>query len=458
VKQRQGGAAESGARGLVFSGEARRVFLVAVPPALLAAWFLAAAPNTELAWSGFVLAMVGSLLLARYLGHRERMRLRALGGVVSAYRENDFSIRARTHKGPASFVELGEELNLLGDHLRRQRLDELEAWVLLRKVLAEVDVVVLAFDENARVKLVNRGAEKLLSRTEAEIIGRSATDLALPELLTGKVPRLLEGSLALAAGAWELRRGSFRMSGAPHTLVVLSDVGSVLREQERDAYKRLIRVMGHEINNSLAPIQSIADNLKSLVERSPLPEDWQDDVSSGLSIVARRAEGLGRFMASYAKLARLPQPVLEPLDVETWVRRVAGLEQRLVVEVLPGPRVELSADAGQLDQLLINLVKNATEASLECQGSVRIGWAVAESTLVICVEDDGPGVSETANLFVPFFTTKQGGSGIGLALSRQIAEGHGGQVQLGTRPGGKGAQAIVRLPIGTPAAVPRALP
>ncbi len=440
----------SGPKRGVLPAEWLRAFSVAVPLLLLALWLLVATPATELAGSGFVLAFLASLLLARGLGHRDRLRLRALAGVVSAYRENDFSIRVRPGQGHASFSELGEELNLLGDHLRRQRLDELEAWVLLRKVLAEVDVVVLAFDEQGRVKVVNRAAERLLGKTEDELFGQSAAELALSEVLTGKVPRLLEDNLALAKGAWELRRGSFRMSGAPHTLVVLSDVGDVLREQERDAWKRLIRVMGHEINNSLAPIQSIADNLHLLIQRSPLPDDWQEDVASGLSIVARRAEGLGRFMASYGKLARLPPPVLRPLDVETWVRRVAALEQRLAVEVVSGPRVELSADAEQLDQLLINLVKNAAEASLELQGGVRIGWAVLESTLVVSVEDDGPGVSDTANLFVPFFTTKQGGSGIGLALSRQIAEGHGGQVQLGTRPGGRGAQATVRLPIGTP--------
>jgi signal transduction histidine kinase len=239
------------------------------------------------------------------------------------------------------------------------------------------------------------------------------------------------------------------MAGEPHSLIVLPDVSHALREQEREAWKRLIVVMGHEINNSLAPIRSLSENLRTLLDRKPRPDDAENDLRDGLAIIERRAEGLGRFMAAYSQLARLPAPVLGRVEVGTWIRRVAALEQRLPVAVSAGPEVTLQGDADQLDQLLINLVKNAADASLPQCGDVRVDWRVAGTNLVVTIEDDGPGVLDTDNLFVPFFTTKPGGTGIGLVLARQIAEAHGGEITLQSRPDHSGAAARIRLPIRT---------
>ena len=251
-------------------------------------------------------------------------------------------------------------------------------------------------------------------------------------------------------GRWELRRSVFRESGLPHQLVVLSDLTRALRHEERQAWQRLVQVLRHEINNSLAPIQSLSGTMRRMVTRNPRPPDWEKDLSHGLSIISERSGALSRFMASYAKLTHLPEPRLDPLDVETWVRRVAGLETRLNVEVLSGPQLTISADGDQLDQLLINLVRNAVDAALETGGGVRVGWATgraAKEYLEVAVEDDGPGLSNTDNLFVPFFTTKPEGSGIGLVLSRQIAEAHGGQLMLVNRETARGCEARLRLPV-----------
>jgi signal transduction histidine kinase len=248
-------------------------------------------------------------------------------------------------------------------------------------------------------------------------------------------------------GQWELRRGAFRQGGMPHELVVLTDLQRALREEERQAWQRLVRVLGHEINNSLAPIRSIAGNLQDALRRSPRPSEWEDDMARGLGIIERRSEALGRFMTAYARLAKLPPPRLAVVDVNAWVRRVAELEKRLPVEVVPGPDMAVQGDGDQLDQLLINLVRNGVDAALETGGRVAATWRRLPGQLEVVVSDEGPGLADTHNLFVPFFTTKPDGSGIGLPLSRQIAEAHRGTLQIVNRTDRSGCQARLRLPL-----------
>jgi len=228
---------------------------------------------------------------------------------------------------------------------------------------------------------------------------------------------------------------------------VLADVSRALRDEERQAWQRLIRVIGHELNNSLAPIRSVAGSLVSLLAREPRPADWDEDVRKGLRVVESRAEALTRFLEGYARLARLPSPKLQTVDVPDCIRRVVGLETRLPVALQPGPETTLSADRDQLEQLLINLVRNAVDAALETGGGASVRWRKNGTYLEILVEDEGPGLTSTANLFVPFFTTKPGGSGIGLVVSRQIAEAHGGTLTLENRAASPGCVAQLRLPL-----------
>jgi two-component system nitrogen regulation sensor histidine kinase NtrY len=206
-------------------------------------------------------------------------------------------------------------------------------------------------------------------------------------------------------------------------------------------------VIGHELNNSLAPIQSIAGSLETLLSRTPRPADFDDDLRRGLAVIAARSEALARFTESYARLARLPAPSLAPVDVADLARRVTVLEERHGVLVEPGPAITIQADATQLEQALINLIRNGVEAAHELSGGVRLSWRVFRETLEIVVEDEGPGLPATANLFVPFFSTKPGGSGIGLVLTRQIAEGHGGSLVLENRSDRPGVCARLRLPL-----------
>jgi len=395
--------------------------------------------------------LIGTLWLGFAVALREKVTrsLQTLSNMLAALQEGDYSIRAHSRRYDDSLGLAMLEANTLGETLRQQRLGALEATALLSKVMEEIDVAVLAFDDAGQLRLINRGGERLLAKPAPSIRGLSADDLGIADCLGGDTPRIVERSFPGGTGRWELRTSTFRQDGKPHRLVVLSDLSRVLREEERQAWKRLIRVLSHEINNSLAPIRSIADSLQSAVRRNARNDESDEDLKQGLSIIGSRSEALSRFMASYARLARLPAPSLKPLDVATWVRRAAGLETRLQVKVVPGGKITVLADGDQLDQLLINLIDNATDAALETGGGVAVAWHRVNGQLEVIVEDEGPGLPDTSNLFVPFYTTKEKGSGIGLALCLQIAEAHGGTITLENRSDRNGCRARLRLPIRT---------
>jgi two-component system nitrogen regulation sensor histidine kinase NtrY len=403
--------------------------------------------DAKLQWTATLFVVCWLLAFGFAVRERVMRPLQTLSNLIAALSEGDFSVRARGARVDEALGLALLEVNQLTETLREQRLGAVEATALLRKIMEEIDVAVLAFDAARRVRVVNRAAARLFGEPPRAVLGRTAESLGLRDCLDGPTPRMIEASFKTGGRRWELRRAEFRQGGRPHALLVLSDLSRTLREEELQAWKRLVRVLSHEINNSLAPIRSMSESLRSRMRRSPRDADWESDAERALEVIGGRAEALIRFMQSYARLARLPAPRRRAVPVREWVRRVARLEARMPVQVIEGPDVVLQADGDQLEQLLINLVGNGVDAALETGGGVRVGWEAPDRELDVRVEDDGPGVADTTNLFVPFFTTKPTGSGIGLALSRQIAEAHGGTVWLANREDGHGCVAHVRLPL-----------
>src|SRR4051812_11086391 len=434
----------------------RRILLMAfasaLPGALISLIFLWTGDYTpKVQWTLTVVIVAFCLGFAFALRERVVLPLQTLSNLLAALGEGDFSIRARGARGGDPLGEVMIEVNTLVETLRHQRLDAMEATTLLRKVMAEIDVAVFTFDEERELTFMNRAGARLIGQPVERALGRKAEDLGLDDYLEGEAPRVINTAFPGGVGRWEIRRSSFRQGGRPHELLVLSDLSQPLREEERQAFQRLIRVIGHEMNNSLAPIKSIAGSLGTIIDRDPPPADWRDDMQRGLAVIASRSESLSRFMNAYARLAKLPPPKLAPLDVASFVDRVVTLEKAHRIRVAQGPRLTIQGDGDQLEQLLINLIRNAVDAVRETGGDVTVGWhrlpGAVPPTMELWVEDEGPGLANTGNLFVPFFTTKPGGSGIGLVLSRQIAEAHGGTLMLENRDDRTGCRATLRLPL-----------
>jgi nitrogen fixation/metabolism regulation signal transduction histidine kinase len=431
----------------------RRVFFLALLAglpgslvALILLWTGSLTPKVQ--WT-LTLFIVGTwLVLVSEIRQRVVFSLQTLSNLLAALREGDYSIRGRATHTDDALSEVTREVNALAQTLREQRLDALEATTLLRKVMEEIDVAVFTFDGDQKLRLVNRAGERLLNMPSERMLGLRADEIGLGDCLSnGAGLRVIDAIFPGRSGRWEVRRSIFRQGGLPHQLLVLSDLSRLLREEELKAWQRIVRVIGHELNNSLAPIKSISGSLTSLLNRESRPHDWEEDIRRGLAVVGSRTESLSRFMASYAQLAKLPPPRLAPVDVGVLLKRVGGLETRMEVTLQPGPFTTIHADGDQLEQLLINLVRNAVDASLETGGGVWLGWQQPAAYLEVFVRDEGPGLPNTTNLFVPFFTTKPGGSGVGLVLSRQIAEAHGGSLKLENRHEGRGCEARLRLPV-----------
>ena len=421
--------------------------LCAAPFAALCIVYIAGfRPASEVAVAWFLSSLGLVLLGLRALRNHAAYPLRTVATLLEALREGDYLQRGRMDLPKDAMGELVREVNQLRDTLHQQRIQVRETTALIAKVIETVDIAVFTFGPDRRLRLVNaagRALAGLAPHSTDDLHALDAAALQLDDLLDAPQQQVIDREFAGSRGRWQVRHRTFREGGEVHHLLVVADLSRVLREQERLAWQRLVQVLGHEINNSLAPIQSISETLVGRIHKRPDDPEVEEDLKDGLDLIANRSAALVRFVKGYTLLAKLPKPTLESVDLPALIRRAARLESTDRVNC-KGPEALVRADPAQLEQLLINLIKNGLEASPP-DGVVTIAWAVDPDGTTIDIEDEGSGIPDSENLFVPFFTTKPGGNGIGLVLARQIAEAHGGQLELSNREP-MGCRARLRLP------------
>ncbi len=375
--------------------------------------------------------------------------LHTASNMLSALREGDFSLHANYTDDQDPLGQLLLEINLLTDVLSSHRMDAMESHALMDKVIQEIDAAVMTFDPDRRLTLANSYALKVLHLEKIDIRNHFAAELNLDGALESPSNATIPHPNPERVGRFTVRKGTYRVGGEPHELLILIDVSRNLREEELLAWKRLIRVIGHELNNSMAPIRSLAESLQKIAaDPDPDPLD-REDLVGGLEIIRQRADSLSRFVKEYARLAKLPPPDLKSFELKPVIRRIASLYDNPKVDIGDqSPELTIKADPDQLEQALLNLVKNAVEAAQTTDGTVKVCWRQQDDFLELHIEDTGPGIANLDNLFIPFFSTKQDGSGIGLTLSRQIIEGHNGTLELINRSDTTGCCASVILPVG----------
>jgi len=433
-----------------FEQKIRILLLITVFPGLFVAalllYFLNA-PAVAWIWTLGLLLIIagGTALRLQELIYRP---LQTLANVVAALREDDFSFRARGAENDDALGDLSREINLLAATLQQQKLSAIEATALLQRVVASVDAPLFAFDSEHVLRLTNPAAARLLAQNEVAMLGRTAEQIGAEQIFNAETDSIVTLSVAGRPTRWMVGRSAFRQQGKPHQLVLLSDVSAALRREERLAWQRLIRVFGHEVNNSLAPIKSIAGSLRMRLDQA---SSEREDFDRGLGVIENRAESLNRFLQSYRQLSQLPSPTRSSVALKPIMERIVQLETRLGVNLIGGADIRVDIDRDQVEQMLINLLRNAVEAAFEnvatSEPQVSASWSVVDSEACISIIDNGPGLTNPANLFVPFYTTKSGGSGIGLVIARQVVEAHGGSVKLANRKDARGCEVQVRLPL-----------
>lgn len=427
-----------------------RLFLLvlsaAIPVALLLVWFWIGSTWPVAVKATIVVMFLAWIVLVADTVRRELLgHIRTLSNLVESTRAQDYSMKAARARDPGELAELYQQINSLTDSLRIGRQSEQELLSILEKVVSQINVAIIVFDAHDAIRLVNPLAGVLLKASPDDLIGVRSSDTALALLPISTEPTLVDFRFPGAEGRWQVRQHYYRHQGQASRILFIADLKQVLSDEEIAAWQRLIRVISHEVNNSLTPITSLCQTLTGILARSDSPDDA--DVRMGLSVIAERAKGLQDFISVYARLARLPEPnrILFPAAA------LAGKLQRIFANqplaIIPFPDVSVFGDPVHLEQALINLIKNGLEANPDGAPAVSLSCALRDGQCEFQVADHGAGVGNPDNLFVPFYTTKAEGAGIGLILCRQIAAKHHGQVSLENRPDGPGAVARLTLPL-----------
>ncbi|WDE03842.1 GHKL domain-containing protein [Thalassomonas viridans] len=385
-------------------------------------------------------------------------QFRSLTNILEAMLQDDYSLRARSDHNHDALNELVKTINGLAQKLNRQRIETAESQLLLQTVINNIDVAIVALNDRQEIMLSNPASDKLLGLTGDN--PRAKPELLPPALLESLQPgqsKVMPLTFGQRQGRYKVHMEAFRETGLQHRLLFLTDVSSLLRNEERNAWQSLVRVISHEINNSLAPIASISQTLTRLLTRQQLQEAHKENLLEGLSIISQRSQNLKNFVNSYKQIARLPEPDKKKTAVTALLDKITPLFQEQSLAITPGADIELLIDPVQMEQVLINLLKNAQEAmhgqqgdvgqEPQAPGKITISWQQENDLFILKITDEGTGISNPENLFVPFYTTKKQGSGIGLGLCRQILEMHQGKLSLDNRNDKTGCVAVIELPL-----------
>lgn len=376
--------------------------------------------------------------------------LRTLSNLIEAIRTEDYSMRSSRIRDPGELAELYHQIATLTDQLKRVREDEFELSNLLERIINQINVAIVACDSEGNVRLANRLAKKLLEEPTQLITGKALSDTPLRQVLSEDGSRLIDHDFPGASGRWQINQQQYRHHGKPGKIIFITDLKQVLSEEEVNAWQRLIRVIAHEVNNSLTPINSICQTLDSYLSQMEVTENTEN-LREGLGVIEDRAKGLRDFISVYARIAKLPEPHKINFSVKNLLQKVGHFFSSEPVDVAEEVvDITLFGDPVHIEQILINLIKNALEASSKSEHDVKVSCRKQGAIVEFLVIDSGSGISNPANLFVPFYTTKDKGAGIGLTLARQMAAKHRGQLILENRSDGDGAIAKLQIPTATP--------
>jgi nitrogen fixation/metabolism regulation signal transduction histidine kinase len=389
-----------------------------------------------LVWIAVVANIVRSKLVHQF---------RTLSTLLESIRSQDYTMKGVRARERGDLGELYRQINNLTDSLKNIRQSEQELLIVLEKVVSEMNVAVIVFDARDRIRLVNQSASSLLKAAAADLNGVNCADTILAGIPVSAEPRLIDFRFPGAEGRWQIRQHAYRHQGQSSRILIIADLKQVLSDGEISAWQRLIRVISHEVNNSLTPISSLSQTLANMLDKSGGLQDG--DVREGLSVIAERAKGLQDFISGYARLARLPEPRKSAFPAAELAAKLGRFFAGQPLDIVDFPHVMLFGDEVQLEQALINLIKNGLEANPPGAPPVQLSCRLHEGQCSFQIADHGPGIVNPDNLFVPFYTTKAEGAGIGLILSRQIAARHHGQVTLENRPDGTGALAQLVVPL-----------
>ncbi len=368
-------------------------------------------------------------------------QLRTSANLITAMQSGDHSLKAYQLSTKGALSEFNQVFNELSSALAEQQLISKEKQVLLHKVIAQIDVAIIAVDDKNNISLMNPNAEKLFSCRFDEMQGWPIKSLGLQEVLDGEYRKVVEFEIKEYKKKVYIHTDDYFEKGIRQRLIFITDIQHLLREEERQAWQKILRVLSHEINNSLAPIASISETLTRLLSNNTLKSDdnaeinkeLSDDLQEGLAVITERANSLNSFLQRYQQLSQLPTPDKKIFDCEPLFKSMALLFSDSHMQ-FNGQSLFVYADEEQLQQVLVNLIKNAQQAMSEMiKGKIVISWQQRAERIEISIEDEGTGINNTDNIFIPFYTTKEEGSGIGLVLSRQIVINHGGDLTINNR-------------------------